>query len=308
MTFSRHELQRASRPRRLAVRTRWSMTAAAGLSVAAVAFVVALQGGDALPSTGTAAAYRAAVVTQRRPLAFPADNQFYYVRSVTAESRIIQSRPPSGGGPAPPMAFVRVEQQLWTSANRIGFSKFRTLSVQFANPASRRAWLAAGRPALGASGSGREGTLGRGLYLLGNIELTRQALLSFTTDPRKLYRRLYAAGHSPYGVFGEIGDELRNRPAPSTLRAALYRTLALVPGIRLIGPTRDAVGRRGVAASFTHDGLQDELVIDPKTATMLEERSIVADPAKVRVGLPRGATTSRTTYLQRAVTNTITAP
>jgi hypothetical protein len=26
------------------------------------------------------------------------------------------------------------------------------------------------------------------------------------------------------------------------------------------------------------------------------------------VGLPRGATMSRTTYLQRAVTNTITAP
>ena len=295
MTFPPHDSQPARRSGRLAERARWSVAAAAGLSVAAVAFVVALQGGDALSSTATAAPYRAAVVPQRRPLAFPADNQFYYVRSVTAESRIIQSRPPSGGGPAPPMAFVRVEQQLWTSANRIGFSKFRTLSVQFANPASRRAWLAAGRPALGASGSGREGTLGRGLYLLGNIELTRQALLSFTTDPRKLYRRLYAAGHSPYGVFGEIGDELRNRPAPSTLRAALYRTLALVPGIRLIGPTRDAVGRRGVAASFTHDGLQDELVIDPKTATMLEERSIVADPAKVRVGLPRGATTSRTT-------------
>jgi hypothetical protein len=285
------------------------------LVVAVVVFVVvgvALQGGDAMPSTATAAPYRAAVVAQRRPLAFPADNQFYYVRSVTGESRIIQSRPqtrpPSGGGPPPPMAFVRVEQQLWTSANRIGFSKFRTLSIQFANPASRRAWVVAGRPALGESGSGREGTLGRGLYLLGNIELTRQALLNFTTNPQKLYRSLYAAGHSPSEVFVEIGDELRNRPAPAPLRAALFRTLALVPGIRLVGPTRDSVGRRGVAVGFTQYGLQDELVFDPKTATLLEERSIVSNPGKARVGLPRGATTSSTTYLQRAVTNTITAP
>jgi hypothetical protein len=308
MTFSRHESQPARRPRWLAVRTRWSMAAAAGLSVATVAFVVALQGGDALSSTATAALYRAAALAQRRPLAFPADNQFYYVRSVTGESRIIQTRVPSGGGPPPPMAFVRVEQQLWASANRIGFSKFRTISIQFANPAARRAWVAAGRPALGESGSGREGTLGRGLYLLGNIELTRQALLNFTTDPQKLYRSLYAAGHSPYEVFVEIGDELRNRPAPAPLRAALYRTLALVPGIRLVGPTRDSVGRRGVAVGFTQYGLLNELVVDPKTATMLEERSIVSDPAKVRLGLPRGATTSRTTYLQRAVTNTVTAP
>jgi hypothetical protein len=308
MRLSRHEPQPAPRPRRLAARTRWSMAAAAALSVAAVAFAVALQGGGTVPPAATAAAYREAVVAQRRPLAFPADNQFYYVRSVTGETRIIQKRAPSGGGPPPPMAFVRVEQRLWASANRIGFSTFRTLSIHFANPASRRAWVAAGRPALGASGSGREGTLGRGLYLLGNIELTRIALLNFTTDPQTLYRRLYAAGHSPYEVFVEIGDELRNRPAPAPLRAALYRTLALIPGIRLVGPTRDSVGRRGVAVGFTQYGLQNELVIDPRTATMLEERSIVSDPAKVRVGLPRGATMSRTTYLQRAVTNTITTP
>jgi hypothetical protein len=167
MTFFRHESPPARRPRWLALRMRWSMAAAAGLSVGAVAFVVALPGGDAGSSTATAALYRAAVPAQRRPLAFPADNQFYYVRSVTGESRVIQTRVPSGGGPPPPMAFVRVEQQLWASANRIGFSKFRTLSIHFANPA----WVAAGRPALVESGSGREGTLGRGLYLLGNIEL-----------------------------------------------------------------------------------------------------------------------------------------
>ncbi|HEY1514907.1 MAG TPA: hypothetical protein VGF91_00730 [Solirubrobacteraceae bacterium] len=103
-------------------------------------------------------------------------------------------------------------------------------------------------------------------------------------------------------------DELRNRPAPAALRAALYRTLALVPGIHLVGPTQDSIGRRGVAVAFTHDGLEDELIVDPDTATMLEERSIVSDPAKFPVGLPRGAIASRTTYLQRAVTNTIATP
>lgn len=41
---------------------------------------------------------------------------------------------------------------------------------------------------------------------------------------------------------------------------------------------------------------------------MLEEHTIVFDPAKVRVGFPRGPIMSRTAYLQRAVTNTITTP
>lgn len=79
-------------------------------------------------------------------------------------------------------------------------------------------------------------------------------MLNFTTNPQKLYRRLYAAGHSPHEVFVEIGDELRNRPAPVAIRVALYRTLALIPGIRLVGPTSDSVGRRGVAVGFTQDG------------------------------------------------------
>ena len=123
-----------------------------------------------------------------------------------------------------------------------------------------------------------------------------------------LYRRLYAAGGSPYEVFVEIGDELRNRPAPTGLRAALYRALALVPGIRLVGPIRDSVGRHGVAVAFTQDGLQDELIFDPRTATMLEERTIVSNPAKFALGLPRGSIVSSTTYLRRAITDTIAVP
>jgi len=86
--------------------------------------------------------------------------------------------------------------------------------------------------------------------LAGNIELTRRQLLATSTNPRTLYARLYAAGGSPAEVFTEIGDTLRSRPAPATLRAALYRALALVPGVRLVGRVTDSVGRHGTAVGL----------------------------------------------------------
>ena len=62
---------------------------------------------------------------------------------------------------------------------------------------------------MGESGTGRDATLGGGNYALGNLTLSRRALLHFTTNPEKLYRRLYAAGHSPSDeVFVQIADTL----------------------------------------------------------------------------------------------------
>jgi hypothetical protein len=119
---------------------------------------------------------------------------------------------------------------------------------------------------------------------------------------------LYAAGHSSTDeVFVQIADTLSARPAPAPLRAALYRALALVPGIRRLGPTRDAVGRRGTTFAFTHAGSEEELVVDPSTSMALEDRLIVVDPAAFGFAWARGTLAERTTYLQRAVTDTIGA-
>jgi hypothetical protein len=51
----------------------------------------------------------------------------------------------------------------------------------------------------------------------------------------------------------------------------------------------------GVAVRYGSDGIEDELIFDPASATMREERS---------VAVASGAAVSRTTYLARAVTDT----
>jgi hypothetical protein len=305
--------------RRRAPMTRARSWLGAGVLAAAVVIValivsvdLGIDGAQLWPGSAQAAQVlrQAAVAAETQPVAFPRDNQFYYLRSVTTSIQAVRSNPftplRSSGSSTLPKAVVTLGQQLWFSADRTGLTRFRLISIRFPNAADRRAWERLGRPSFAPPQSSGEriGTLSGGGYLLGNIKLTRRELLAAPTDPRTLYARLYAAGGSPAEVFTEIGDTLRSRPAPAALRAALYRTLALVPGIRLVGPVTDISGRHGIAVGFVQDGIENELIFDPASATMLAERTIVAGRSASGVGLARGTIISSTTYLQRAVTNT----
>jgi hypothetical protein len=194
-----------------------------------------------------------------------------------------------------------------------GVTESRVISVRFPTAADRRLWERLGRPSFTPphglnSGLTAIGPLGGGHYLLGNLELTRQQLLATSTNPRILYARLYAAGGSPAEVFTGIGDTLRSRPATAALRAALYRALALVPGVRWVGSVTDSFGRRGKAVGFVHDGVEDELIFDPASSEMLAERTIVLSGGAKQFGLSAGTVLSSNTYLQRAVTETPTPP
>ncbi len=304
--FQAANSRRPLRRRLLRSRPRWSMTAAtAALAAIVAAFVLALQGGRVTPALASAVLRRAADVAQQQPAPFPRDDQFYYLRSLSSYWRPVSLKWTSGGSTTAPKVQLRVEQQLWFSAGRTGLTRSRVLSLHFAGRAARQAWEHDGRPSYSTSPQ-RIGTVGANRYLLGDLELSRRQLLAFTTDPREVYQRLYAAGGSPHEVFVEIGDQLRNRPTPAPLRAALYRALALVPGIRLVGAITDSIGRHGEAVAFTDHGVTDELIFDPKTATMLEERTIAA--ARNPLQLTTGTIISSTTYLRRAVTDKIDAP
>ena len=69
-------------------------------------------------------------------------------------------------------------------------------------------------------------------------------------------------------------------PLPPKLSAALYRVIADLPGMRLIGPTRDPLGRPGVAVGyfFKHQPGRAELIFNPTTGVFLAERGISLDP------------------------------
>lgn len=61
-----------------------------------------------------------------------------------------------------------------------------------------------------------------------------------------------------------IGDLLREDPVPARVRAALYRVAATIPGIRLLGPTHDGLGRpaRAVALDDAFAGQRVEFLFD----------------------------------------------
>ena len=116
-------------------------------------------------------------------------------------------------------------------------------------------------------------------YLLGDERFTSAQLRAYDPTPQELFDRLRAKvgdrGQSPDGeVFVEIADALRESPQTPRLRATLYRALALVPGVQLLGHVHDRLGppRRSASPSPSTTGLRQELLFDPETAEILNER------------------------------------
>ena len=150
----------------------------------------------------------------------------------------------------------------------------------------------------------------RGYTIGGERRLTRKQFLAFPTDPLTAYDRILAhvgdGGHSVEGqVFDAIGTALRESPAPSDLRAALYRALALVPGVTLVGTLTDRAGRSGTAVAFTEAGTRRELIFDPETSELLAEREVLVDPTSAEIDATPGTVLGDVAYLERAVVNTL---
>lgn len=144
-------------------------------------------------------------------------------------------------------------------------------------------------------------------YHLGNEALTRAGLLAYPTDPRAIVARLtrgYVPGHGgglQAELYAQLGDALREQPAPPALRAGLYRALARVRGVVLAGRVTDRAGRIGLAIARTDHGVRSELVVDPTTSDLLAERQTLVDPARAGVPLPARTRITDTSYLERRV-------
>jgi len=103
---------------------------------------------------------------------------------------------------------------------------------------------------------------------------TYRLLQSLPTDPQALLDLITRTEHGG-GQFTAIGDMLRESIAPPGLSAALYRAAALIPGVTVVPGVTDAIGRSGVAVSFTSGGVQDEWIFDPHTFQFLGERQLI---------------------------------
>jgi hypothetical protein len=304
-----------ARPRRRSPR-RWWLVAAPGALAAAVGAAVLVSLGSGVqegrvtpaPATAAAALDQAAAAAERQPVpeAFPRADQFFYTR--TRATYLSCSMDATRGF----CVLSEMRREAWVGEQRRGSETTRVTGHRWPSATERRKWVAAGRPPVDR---GRDGTFGLGpnhAFYLGNERLTGRKMRAFDEDGAALFRRLRdgvsnGQGPSLYGeVFTQIGDALREQPAPPKLRAALYRALKYVPGVRFVPRTRDGLGRPAVAVTRVEDGTRRELLFDPATSAMLAEREVIVSAARHRgFTAPVGTVIADAVYEQRGVVDRV---
>jgi hypothetical protein len=89
-------------------------------------------------------------------------------------------------------------------------------------------------------------------------------------------------------------------PAPTAVRASVYRVMAATPGIKLLGHGRDELGRRGEIFTATLGPMRTKLIINPMTGRMLQFTRILMHRSSLYPDWRPGLI-SRDTYVQEAV-------
>jgi hypothetical protein len=142
--------------------------------------------------------------------------------------------------------------------------------------------------------------------------LERLLLASAGAAQGSLMRQMRA---DPAGLFGPISQFLFLPTSPQ-LRAALFRVLAGLPGVQLLGHQRDRLGRSGIAVAVTEGGpdrVREELLFDPATSNLLQTQTVElrmstrsASGGPSIPAMPAGTVAEYTDFLSRGVVNSIT--
>lgn len=109
------------------------------------------------------------------------------------------------------------------------------------------------------------------------------------TDPQQLRDQLENdSGGVPDGMWSRLHDLLDNPALSAPARAAAYEVAAGIPGARYEGDVTDQLGRRGVQIAYSQRGLDEVMIFDPDTGTLLQ--------SETRLGqdLPAGTPASMT--------------
>jgi hypothetical protein len=112
----------------------------------------------------------------------------------------------------------------------------------------------------------------------------------------------------PAQMFSPISQFLFLPTSPQ-LRAALFRVLADLPGVQLLGRQRDRLGRSGIAVAVTQGGsgrVREELLFDPATSNVLQTEGVQLRAAPGGPAVPDGTVLQYTDFLSRGVVNSIT--
>jgi hypothetical protein len=234
------------------------------------------------PADAKAALRSVARVAEQRTEPLLAPGQFWFVEE--------RDRYMSTVGDHPPYSFLQPAEvrRTWTGHDGRGhFSSTHSGKAEFFGPRDRARWIADGSPQVDGApvpGGGEDIAIGGGGFYFGNKKLSYDELSELPSDGPAMYRRLIkaagGAGNSPdQEAFQIVGDMLRSSPVPPEVRASLYRALAYIKGIRLVGPVKDDLGRLGVAVELDDFNAHQRIVFDPKTALILEEQQLLDQAA-----------------------------
>lgn len=156
-------------------------------------------------------------------------------------------------------------------------------TVELIAPHERQTWLPEDTSATGLS---RENGQDMTLHLAVDA-LNYRGLAALPTDPAALLDRLYArqGDRDPARAFDQIQGLMEEVSVPPATRAALYRATALIPGVRLVPDSMDALGRKGFAVAFDANGERDEWVFDTTSFAYLGKRDyLLEDSSRGKAG------------------------
>ncbi|GIF75288.1 CU044_5270 family protein [Asanoa siamensis] len=294
---------RQRRTRRAMLTTVGATAAAAAVAVVGVA-VAPHDGPRTAATTGPQAAYgdanRLLLAAAERNAVAPAVSGRY----LHLQTEFGRAAPATGAGGGYTVV-ERTLSQYWLASPGAGRSwvMVQSLGAKPATAADEDAWRRAGAPNVVEVSRPKPARLSiapgktfgnpvdpQQLFGIGNQSMTVAEVGKLPTDPTALREALLArfdggGGDMPTDrgqwLLGVTASLLVDMPTTNAVRAAAFRLLADLPGVRGLGAVRDVRGRAGQAVAFIQDSpvigsFEVRLIIDPDDGRALgQERRAV---------------------------------
>jgi len=184
----------------------------------------------------------------------------------------------------PQGSFSRLEYRIseqWAKPDGSGRWRATCWASVLVGPRDRARWRAAGSPDDAICGQDDEradaGMLDSGVPLAHDLQ-------ALPTDLGALEARVRGVARSSGRwlddgeTFTLLGELLQLPEASPRLRAALIRLAGRLARLEYLGRVRDPAGRAGVALAMRRGALRHELILAPRTAAVLAERTVAEGP------------------------------
>jgi hypothetical protein len=240
--------------------------------------------------------------------------QYWYVKGIGAFANAVGTlEPGSSGTSATFVALQTSSHEIWIADDSSGRIVRKDGPPQFFSAAERARWEAAGKPGFGPSGGIDSTDPTPGALSFGWESLGVHSRDEIPTDPTALATLVERGAQGtknplPYEEFQVIEEVLRFAPLSGAQTAAFYQVLATLPGIQLVGPAKDALGRPGTSFAVDRgDPTRDELILDPQTGRLLGSRTTLTRPDSAYPGAPAGTVLGYETIVSTGVVDSTDA-